>query len=142
MGLERTIHQCLPVILKQQRVKKMMQLGLAGNEEEDGSKAQSFQRKIGYGEGFSFTSHNVEFKAKPGASPILFLYNSKDEVVEKFDLSPLDQKGCNDLLLNLGFYKKPNSAADVPSEYLDGPYIPIKQKEHQEDFITARKSDL
>ncbi|KAK0060557.1 selenoprotein M precursor, partial [Biomphalaria pfeifferi] len=42
------------------------------------------------------------------------------------DLSPLDETECNDLLLQKGFYKKPHSVAQVPDEYLNGPYIEIK----------------
>ncbi|GFS10998.1 selenoprotein M-like [Elysia marginata] len=93
-------------------------------------------------EGQTESSHNVEFKAKHGASPDLFLYNIKDEVVKTYDLTTLDQKECNELLINLGFYKRPNSAADVPPQYMEGPYVPLNEEGAQDDVITSRKSDL
>lgn len=76
--------------------------------------------------------HNVEFQAKPGASPELLLLNADDEILETIDLSPLEQKECNELLLRKGFYKKPNSAASVPDEFLNGPYVEIQVDKKQE----------
>ncbi|KAH9518649.1 hypothetical protein Btru_005894 [Bulinus truncatus] len=80
--------------------------------------------------------HNVEFKAQPGANPELQLLNVDDEVLETIDLSPLEQKQCNDLLLKKGFYKKPHSGAEVPEEFLNGPYV---EKQIEE---TDSKTDL
>jgi len=67
--------------------------------------------------------HNVEFKAKPGAPPELFLLDGQGETVEKFDLSRFDQQGCNNLLKRKGFFKRSNSGDEVPQEYLEGPYV-------------------
>jgi len=72
--------------------------------------------------------HNVEFKNKPGASPELHLLDMDGQLVEAIDLAPLDQKGCNELLIKKGFFKKEHMATKVPKEYKKGPYVPIEDK--------------
>jgi len=69
--------------------------------------------------------HNVEFKSKPGASPELFLLDEDEQPVEIIDLSRFDQKGCNDLLIKKGFFKKEHMATEIPEKYLTGPYVEI-----------------
>jgi len=72
--------------------------------------------------------HNVEFKNKPGASPELHLLDEYGQLVEAIDLAPLDQKGCNELLIKKGFFKKEHMATKVPKIYKKGPYIPIEDE--------------
>jgi len=72
--------------------------------------------------------HNVEFKNKPGASPELHLLDMDGQLVEAIDLAPLDQKGCNDLLIKKGFFKKEHMATKIPKEYKKGPYVPIEDE--------------
>ena len=51
-------------------------------------------------------SHNVEFKGKPGANPDLLLLDKQGEIIERIDMGKYDREGCNQLLLDLGFWKK------------------------------------
>ena len=51
-------------------------------------------------------SHNVHLKEKPGANPDLLLLDKKGEIIERIDLGKYDREGCNQLLLDLGFWKK------------------------------------
>ena len=51
-------------------------------------------------------SHNVEFKGKPGANPDLLLLDKQGEIIERIDMGKYDRKGCNQLLLDFGFWKK------------------------------------
>jgi len=69
----------------------------------------------------------VEFKNKPGAPPELLLLNKDGQTVEKIDLAPLDQKGCNDLLISKGFFKKADESSEVPEEYASGPYVEVSK---------------
>jgi len=50
------------------------------------------------------------------------------QLVEAIDLAPLDQKGCNELLIKKGFFKKEHMATKVPKEYKKGPYVPIEDE--------------
>lgn len=68
--------------------------------------------------------HNVEFKSKPGADPILIFFNGEDEEVERVQLAALKRDECNQLLLNKGFYKKTSEEGEVPVEFKSGPYMP------------------
>jgi len=80
--------------------------------------------------------HNVEFEAKPGASPELFLLNSKGNTVEKFDLSKYDQQGCNKLLKKKGFFKREDMGLEVPEEYKFGPYVEQNDEEELKEGKT------
>ena len=53
------------------------------------------------------------------------------------ELSGLSQKGCNDLLKKLGFFKKKHMGVDVPEEYLHGPYGEVKYEEDAPDVLNA-----
>ncbi|XP_012251398.1 selenoprotein M-like [Athalia rosae] len=46
---------------------------------------------------------NVEFKPISGAIPELVLLNNNDEEVERIQLSRLNRKECNELLVSKGF---------------------------------------
>ncbi|XP_023933229.1 selenoprotein M-like, partial [Lingula anatina] len=67
-------------------------------------------------------SHNVEFKKVGGAPPDLLLLNKAGEVIKRIDLSKYNREECNQLLIDLGFYKKSDKDEDVPEEFLEGPY--------------------
>lgn len=49
--------------------------------------------------------------------------------VQKIPLAKYKTGEITDLLKNLGFYKKNFRHSEVPEEYVNGPYIPVKEKE-------------
>ncbi|GAB6024025.1 hypothetical protein CHUAL_008748 [Chamberlinius hualienensis] len=73
--------------------------------------------------------HNVEYKPIPQALPELILLNKNDEEVERIPLDQNDREDCNNLLLELGFYKKDSKDGPVPENYLKGPYKPNNKRD-------------
>ncbi|GAB6028728.1 hypothetical protein CHUAL_004548 [Chamberlinius hualienensis] len=66
--------------------------------------------------------HNVEFKRVNGAPPELILLNKNDEEVKRIPLSSYKRDECNNLLIELGFYKRTSKEDEVPENFLNGPY--------------------
>jgi len=75
--------------------------------------------------------HDLEFKAKPGANPDLLLLNEDDGIIERIDLAKFDREGCNELVADLGFYRKNYKDEEVPEEK-QGPYRTREDLTHEE----------
>ena len=56
-------------------------------------------------------------------------------------MTQYDREGLNNLLLGLGFYKKLDKDAEVPDEYLTGPYVPLESSEIVTDEETSHATD-
>lgn len=65
--------------------------------------------------------HNLEMKYIPGADPELVIINAQFEVLERYPLGAMKQKEINQLMKNLGFYKKESTDAPVPAEFQMAP---------------------
>lgn len=65
--------------------------------------------------------HNLEMKHIPGADPELVLLSSKYEEIERIGLSNMRRKEINQLLKDLGFYKKESPDSPVPTEFQNAP---------------------
>lgn len=72
--------------------------------------------------------HNVVFKGVPGANPDLLLLDGDGETIERIDLGKYDREGCNQLLIEKGFWKKHRGDEDAPEEYRNGPYVPVEKR--------------
>ncbi|CAH2294890.1 seleno M [Pelobates cultripes] len=62
-------------------------------------------------------SHNLEMKHIPGADPELVILSATYEELERYPLSAMKRKEINQLMKNLGFYKKESPTAPVPPEF-------------------------
>lgn len=60
--------------------------------------------------------HDVMFKPKGGAPPVLQLMNKDNEILEEIPLEKFSRQECNDLLVKLGFYKKSSNEEVVTDE--------------------------
>lgn len=82
--------------------------------------------------------HNIKFKEVPGANPELVLLNKNGETLQRIDLSSFDQLRLNQLFKGKGFFKKDDSATEIPEHMLEGPYgdpVPIAgQQKDKEDL--------
>jgi len=61
--------------------------------------------------------HNLVMKHIPGAYPELVLLNHYYEELDRIALSDMSRAEINDLLVQLGFYKKSQAEEEVPEEF-------------------------
>uniref|UniRef100_A0A8C5TPT1 Selenoprotein M n=1 Tax=Malurus cyaneus samueli TaxID=2593467 RepID=A0A8C5TPT1_9PASS len=70
-------------------------------------------------------SHNLEMKHLPGADPELVLLNHRYEELERIPLSDMTREEINQLVQELGFYRKETPDAPVPEEFQFAPAKPL-----------------
>ncbi|NXA72757.1 SELM protein, partial [Thryothorus ludovicianus] len=72
-------------------------------------------------------SHNLEMKHLPGADPELVLLSLRYEELERIPLSDMTREEINQLVQELGFYRKETPDAVVPEEFRFAPakHLPI-----------------
>ncbi|NXL67662.1 SELM protein, partial [Chordeiles acutipennis] len=66
-------------------------------------------------------SHNLEMKHLPGADPELVLLSHRYEELERIPLSDMTREEINQLVQELGFYRKETPDAPVPEEFQFAP---------------------
>ncbi|NXF61115.1 SELM protein, partial [Ciccaba nigrolineata] len=71
------------------------------------------------------SSHNLEMKHLPGADPELVLLSHRYEELERIPLSDMTQEEINQLVQELGFYRKETPDAPVPEEFRFAPARPL-----------------
>lgn len=59
-------------------------------------------------------------------------------LLQRIDLSPFDQKGCNDLLKRKGFFKKLDASTEVPLDFIFGPYVERELEGDQEPEVAEQ----
>ncbi|NWR88983.1 SELM protein, partial [Furnarius figulus] len=69
--------------------------------------------------------HNLEMKHLPGADPELVLLSHRYEELERIPLSDMTREEINQLLQELGFYRKEMPDAPVPEEFQFAPAKPL-----------------
>ncbi|NWS62504.1 SELM protein, partial [Chunga burmeisteri] len=69
--------------------------------------------------------HNLEMKHMPGADPELVLLSHRYEEVERIPLSDMTREEINQLVQELGFYRKETPDAPVPEEFQLAPARPL-----------------
>ncbi|XP_042661171.1 selenoprotein M isoform X2 [Tyto alba] len=69
--------------------------------------------------------HNLEMKHLPGADPELVLLSHRYEELERIPLSDMTQEEINQLVQELGFYRKETPDAPVPEEFQFAPARPL-----------------
>ncbi|NXX55079.1 SELM protein, partial [Scopus umbretta] len=65
--------------------------------------------------------HNLEMKHLPGADPELVLLSHRYEELERIPLSDMTREEINQLVQELGFYRKETPDAPVPEEFQFAP---------------------
>lgn len=70
-------------------------------------------------------SHNLEMKHLPGADPELVLLSFRYEELERIPLSDMTREEINQLVQELGFYRKETPEAPVPEEFQFAPAKPL-----------------
>ncbi|NXI68738.1 SELM protein, partial [Anseranas semipalmata] len=65
--------------------------------------------------------HNLEMKHLPGADPELVLLSHRYEELERIPLSDMTREEINQLVQELGFYRKETPDAPVPEEFRFAP---------------------
>ncbi|GAB5579202.1 selenoprotein M [Prionailurus iriomotensis] len=70
------------------------------------------------------SSHNMVMKHLPGADPELVLLGHRYEELERIPLSEMTREEINELVQELGFYRKAAPDEPVPPEYLRAPARP------------------
>ncbi|NWV43974.1 SELM protein, partial [Grantiella picta] len=65
--------------------------------------------------------HNLEMKHLPGADPELVLLSHRYEELERIPLSDMTREEINQLVQELGFYRKETPDALVPEEFQFAP---------------------
>uniref|UniRef100_A0A8C3UZU0 Selenoprotein M n=1 Tax=Catharus ustulatus TaxID=91951 RepID=A0A8C3UZU0_CATUS len=70
-------------------------------------------------------SHNLEMKHLPGADPELVLLGHRYEELERIPLSDMTREEINQLVQELGFYRKETPDAPVPEEFQFAPAKPL-----------------
>lgn len=73
--------------------------------------------------------HNLVLKHLPGADPELVLLNSKYIELQRIPLSDLTRKEINELVQELGFYRKEAVDSPVPEEFQLAPSRPPPSSE-------------
>uniref|UniRef100_A0A8C8Y7Y7 Selenoprotein M n=1 Tax=Panthera leo TaxID=9689 RepID=A0A8C8Y7Y7_PANLE len=68
--------------------------------------------------------HNMVMKHLPGADPELVLLGHRYEELERIPLSEMTREEINELVQELGFYRKAAPDEPVPPEYLRAPARP------------------
>ncbi|NXI41220.1 SELM protein, partial [Galbula dea] len=69
--------------------------------------------------------HNLEMKHLPGADPELVLLSHRYEELERIPLSDMTRDEINQLVQELGFYRKETPDASVPEEFQFAPARPV-----------------
>ncbi|XP_015733722.1 selenoprotein M isoform X2 [Coturnix japonica] len=69
--------------------------------------------------------HNLEMKHLPGADPELVLLSFRYEELERIPLSDMTREEINQLVQELGFYRKETPEAPVPEEFQFAPAKPL-----------------
>lgn len=69
--------------------------------------------------------HNLEMKHLPGADPELVLLSYRYEELERIPLSDMTREEINQLVQELGFYRKETPDAPVPEEFQFAPAKPL-----------------
>ncbi|NWR04083.1 SELM protein, partial [Paradoxornis webbianus] len=69
--------------------------------------------------------HNLEMKHLPGADPELVLLSLRYEELERIPLSDMTREEINQLVQDLGFYRKETPEAPVPEEFQFAPAKPL-----------------
>ncbi|NWS78272.1 SELM protein, partial [Crotophaga sulcirostris] len=70
-------------------------------------------------------SHNLEMKHLPGADPELVLLSHRYEELKRIPLSDMTREEINQLVQELGFYRKETPDAPVPEEFQFAPARPL-----------------
>lgn len=84
--------------------------------------------------------HNLVLKHLPGTDPELVLLNFKYEVLERIQLSDMTRKEINQLMKDLGFYRKENADSPVPEEFQLAPSrLPLGSEEAQREHGAENK---
>uniref|UniRef100_A0A8C5ZIT2 Selenoprotein M n=2 Tax=Marmotini TaxID=337730 RepID=A0A8C5ZIT2_MARMA len=78
--------------------------------------------------------HNLVMKHLPGADPELVLLGRRYEELERIPLSEMTRKEINELVQELGFYRKAAPDAQVPQEYLWAPAKPPGEASDRADL--------
>lgn len=65
--------------------------------------------------------HNLEMKHMPGADPELVLLSAQHEEIDRIGLSNMLRKEINQLLKDLGFYRKESPESPIPPEFQVAP---------------------
>ncbi|MEE6510787.1 hypothetical protein FKM82_030946 [Ascaphus truei] len=88
--------------------------------------------------------HNLEMKHMPGADPELVLMTSRNEELERIPLSDMKRDELNQLVRDLGFYKKDSPDAPVPPEFQMAPAKATETLESEPGYpeIQEGKEDL
>nr|XP_013054412.1 selenoprotein M [Anser cygnoides]XP_013054413.1 selenoprotein M [Anser cygnoides] len=73
----------------------------------------------------TLASHNLEMKHLPGADPELVLLSYRYEELERIPLSDMTREEINQLVQELGFYRKETPDAPVPEEFQFAPAKPL-----------------
>ncbi|NXS96229.1 SELM protein, partial [Jacana jacana] len=68
--------------------------------------------------------HNLEMKHLPGADPELVLLSHRYEELERIPLSDMTREEINQLVQELGFYRKETPDSPVPEEFRFAPAKP------------------
>ncbi|PIO27280.1 hypothetical protein AB205_0109330 [Aquarana catesbeiana] len=89
----------------------------------------------------SFPSHNLEMKHLPGADPELVLISPQYEELERIPLSEMKRHEINQLLQDLGFYKKESPDAPVPPEFQMAPAKTIKEETPEVEEKKVKEED-
>ncbi|KAK3538743.1 hypothetical protein QTP86_014343, partial [Hemibagrus guttatus] len=74
--------------------------------------------------------HNLVMKHIPGADPELVLLNHYYEELDRIPLTHMSRTDINDLLVELGFYKKAQAEDEVPEDFRFSPAKDSPFKEH------------
>ncbi|NXV24813.1 SELM protein, partial [Cepphus grylle] len=69
--------------------------------------------------------HNLEMKHLPGADPELVLLSHQYKELERIPLSDMSREEINQLVQELGFYRKETPDAPVPEEFQFAPARPL-----------------
>ncbi|NWY65828.1 SELM protein, partial [Erithacus rubecula] len=89
--------------------------------------------------------HNLEMKHLPGADPELVLLGHRYEELQRVPLSDMTREEINQLVQELGFYRKETPDAPVPEEFQFAPAKPLPILLHPQvpttDGKTPPKSD-
>ncbi|CAM9572678.1 unnamed protein product [Bubo scandiacus] len=84
--------------------------------------------------------HNLEMKHLPGADPELVLLSHRYEELERIPLSDMTQEEINQLVQELGFYRKETPDAPVPEEFRFAPARPLPTLPPPQALTTGGKT--
>ncbi|NWU71532.1 SELM protein, partial [Pterocles burchelli] len=85
-------------------------------------------------------SHNLEMKHLPGADPELVLLSHRYEELERIPLSDMTREEINQLVQELGFYRKETPDAPVPEEFQFAPARPLSTLPPRQTSTTDGKT--